>query len=181
MYLSSRKSVEKAIPVFKNFNKNSKVLYPTIYSTLPLGSLIGIVDLTYPKKTWFSADPSITCNKCFDCHQKLNISALPMLPERKWHLWLPNSQSQVPVNISDSSLSLLIHIQSISKAVDNFLHYFISRLWLSLYDFPCSLLFVPRTLATLTFSLFLEFDKPLLASKTLYHCFFDLDDCHIIT
>lgn len=49
-YLSSRKSVEKAISVIKNFNENSRVLYTINYKTLPLGCLLGIADLTCPKE-----------------------------------------------------------------------------------------------------------------------------------
>lgn len=109
-FLRSRKSVEKKIPVIKNFNENSRVLYTINYKTLPLGCLLGIVDLTCPKEIWFSthATPN-AIDMAFI--KKLKTCTLPMLSRvSKWHHPL-NPQSQIPVNIWLFSFSHPIHKQ----------------------------------------------------------------------
>lgn len=154
--------MEKAIAIIKNFNKNSRVLYPTIYSTPLLGHLIDAVDLTCPVETfWFSTHPNTMSNKHFDVCQRLKTSALLTLPQLgKWNYQPPNLQSQIPVNISDSSLSLIIHIQSISTVSW-------SSLCLLLWLYIASLLLVPYVPAPLMFGLCLELDTPLLALRAL--------------
>ena len=54
----------------------------------------------------------------FNIYQNLKTSPLPTLPQlSKWHLQPLSPQSWIPVNISGSSLSLVIHLQSLSKQI----------------------------------------------------------------
>lgn len=108
---------------------------------------------------------------------------LPMFPQfNNWHLQPLNTQSQIPVNISDSSLSRIIHIQSICN-----LTLFCTISWLS-FCLPLWLCILWLLLILYVFLMPLphlpwvvpHVNKFLFALKTCTTVSWAQNDCHII-
>lgn len=130
------------------------------------------------------SSPHTTFYKCFNICQNLKSSPLSAFPQlSNWHLQPLRPGSWTPVTISGPSLSLIIHLQSLSKLTDSSLLFHNATFaYASDLTWDGSSLF-QMLQARSPLVCFWKFDKPLLALGTLHRSspvVEWLSYCHII-